>query len=498
MKIHMTHSNAVLTALALTAIITSPGLAGQAPLPSPQDLQPGRIIERVACRNAPNQSYALYLPSNYSPGKKWPLLAAFDPGARGNAPVEHFKEAAERHGYIVCGSNNSRNGPLPLSAEAAKAMLGDVAARFSIDDKRVYVTGFSGGARAASAIAVWLSGSVAGVIGCGAGLAASLDASPSLPFVYYGTVGVEDFNYPEMKQLDRALDSAGVAHHVEVFDGGHSWAPPEVCVRAIEWMELQAIKSGHRSRDDALIDRLFKNARDGISANESGGRAYETYAGYVAIAADFKALKDVAEFEKRAASLKGSKAVKQAITKDRDQETDQIRRVSELFGLRGRLNTSASGSTSSTGGSYQTSAPPVDSETRLSTLSDLKDKLADLKRKSDAKESSPERALARRVLNQFMVTLFEQSNTLIQTRKYDLAVLNLAIDAELMPDNWRVLYNLACAYGLKGDKRRAVETLNKAVQKGFKNAAELERNDQLDAIREEAGFKKIVEGLKKQ
>ena len=69
---------------------------------------------------------------------------------------------------------------------------------------------------------------------------------------------------------------------------------------------------------------------------------------------------------------------------------------------------------------------------------------------------------------------------------------------EAMPDNWRLLYNLACAYALKGDKRGAIETLNKAVQKGFANAEELERNDQLDSIREEAGFKKIVEGLKQK
>ena len=67
-----------------------------------------------------------------------------------------------------------------------------------------------------------------------------------------------------------------------------------------------------------------------------------------------------------------------------------------------------------------------------------------------------------------------------------------------MPDNSRLLYNLACAYALKGDKRRAIETLNRAVQKGFNSVAELERNDQLDAFREEAGFKKIFEGLKKQ
>jgi predicted esterase len=483
--------------LVATAVLTLPGQPTHA-LATPQDLEPGRIIERVACKNAPNQSYALYLPSTYSSARKWPLLAAFDPGARGNAPVERFKEAAERYGYIVCGSNTSRNGPLSPSAEAAKAMLGDVAARFSIDDKRVYLTGFSGGARAAVAIAVWFSGSVAGLIGCGAGLATSAQPSASLPFVFFGTVGVEDFNYPEMKQLDRALEAAGVTHRIEVFDGGHSWAPPEVCVRAIEWMELQAMKSARRSRDDSFIDRLLKNARERAIAEESNGRTYEAYVGYAGIAADFKGLRDVTEFEKKAASLKGSKAVKQAFSKDRDQENEQLRRVSELVGLRARLSNPATGGSSPDEGGYQASVPGVDSETRQTILADLRDKLSDLKRKSGAKESSPERSLARRVLSQFTIASFEQSMTMIQTKKYDLAASTLAIDAELMPDNWRLLYNLACAYALKGDKRRAIETLNKAVQKGFKNAAELERNAQLDAIRDEAGFKKIIEGLKKQ
>jgi hypothetical protein len=37
-----------------------------------------------------------------------------------------------------------------------------------------------------------------------------------------------------------------------------------------------------------------------------------------------------------------------------------------------------------------------------------------------------------------------------------------------------------------------------AVQKGFANLAELERNSQLDTIREEPGFRKIVEQLKQQ
>ncbi len=469
------------------------------------DAQPGRIIERVACKTDPEQTYALYLPSNYSSTRKWPLLAAFDPAARGNFPVERFKEAAERYGYIVCGSNNSQNGPIAPSAEAAKAMLVDVAARFAIDDRRVYLTGFSGGARAATAIAVWLTGQVAGVIGCGAGLAVGIEPTSSLPFVYYGTVGDEDFNYPEMKQLDRKLQSVGIAHRVEVFEGGHSWAPADSCVRAIEWMELQAMKFGRRSRDDAFIDREFKSAEKRASSYESSGRALEAYAAYTEIASDFTGLRDVTEFEKKGALLKDSKLVKQALNKAQDQENDEIRRGNELFVLRARLinpatraAVNAANGQAASGRSEQTPGLTSETEARQIAFSDLRDKLTELKRKSEAKENTPERALARRVLNQYNAASFEESMMLIHAKRYDIAASNLAIDAELRPDNSRLLYSLACAYSLKGDKRRAVEALNKAVQKGFANVKELERNDQLNAIREEPGFKKIVEGLKQK
>ena len=481
MKTFLTCLRAGIAVLVLTTVCYLPSQFAQASCGIRDDLQPGRVIERVSCKKDPGQSYALYLPSNYSPTRKWALLAAFDPGARGNIPVERFKDAAERYGYIVCGSNNSRNGPLQPSAEAAKAILGDAGARFAIDDKRVYLTGFSGGARAATAIAALLTGQVAGVIGCGAGLATGINANSALPFVYYGTVGTDDFNYPEMKQLDRTLEQARTVHHLAVFEGGHDWAASDECVRAIEWIELQAMKSGRRSRDDSFVDRLFTAAQNRAIAHESAGRAFEAYLEYLAIAADFNGLRDIANLEKKTASLMDSKAVKQGLARDRDQEAEQRRRSNEIVNLRAKAQ--------------DWSAYP---ETQKQFLYDAKQILSDLKRKSEATENSPERALARRILNQFLITSFEQTMTLLQTKRYGLAAANLALDSELMPDNWRLLYNFACVLALKGDKRRAIETLNKAVQKGFANAEELERNDQLDSIREEAGFKKIVEGLKQK
>src|SRR5438309_11991587 len=70
----------------------------------------GTVVSRLACHDDPAQSYALYLPSKYSPDRRWPVLYAFDPFARGKTAVEVYKLAAEKYGYIVAASNNSKNG----------------------------------------------------------------------------------------------------------------------------------------------------------------------------------------------------------------------------------------------------------------------------------------------------------------------------------------------------------------------------------------------------
>jgi predicted peptidase len=108
------------------------------------------VIEKVICRTDTSQSYALFLPPKYSPDKKWPIIYALDPGARGEVPVKLFQEAASLYGYIVVGSNNSQNGPWEPIIRAIKAIWEDTHSRFSIDEKRIYSAGFSGRGRAAA------------------------------------------------------------------------------------------------------------------------------------------------------------------------------------------------------------------------------------------------------------------------------------------------------------------------------------------------------------
>ena len=53
-------------------------------------------------------------------------------------------------------------------------------------------------------------------------------------------------------------------------------------------------------------------------------------------------------------------------------------------------------------------------------------------------------------------------------------------------------YNLACLNSLRGDRAKGVEWLEKAVRAGFTDRAWIRKDRDLDAIREEPGYKKIL------
>ncbi len=53
-------------------------------------------------------------------------------------------------------------------------------------------------------------------------------------------------------------------------------------------------------------------------------------------------------------------------------------------------------------------------------------------------------------------------------------------------------YNLACLNSLRGERAKAVEWLDKAVRSGFQDRSWIRKDRDLDSIREEAGYKKIL------
>ena len=335
-----------------------------------QDLAPGSIVDAVTCVSDPTQTYALYLPSSYSNDRSSSLLMAFHPGARGRAMVETYQAAAEQYGYIVAGSNNSRNGSWEVAATALRAMSDDLARRFNIDPDRIYLTGMSGGARVALQIALD-SKNVAGVIASSAGFA---DSKPrvSVPFPVFGTTGTDDFNYIEMRGLDRKLTSP---HHLAVFVGGHTLPPATVALEAIEWLELQAMKSGRRARDEVLIERLFEKRRARADAATS---LPDTARLLAALVGDFTGLRDVSAAASRAAMLSKQPDVRKALAREQDDDDAEARMLREYFALEAGLR---------------------DSDDRIQTLARLRAQLSRWASAANADADSPQRRQARRVLH---------------------------------------------------------------------------------------------------
>jgi poly(3-hydroxybutyrate) depolymerase len=332
-----------------------------------QDLPAGRIIDRVTCAADPSQSYALFVPADYTPARSWPVIFAFDPGARGRIPVERYQAAAERYGYIVVGSNNARNGSTEFPRILA-ALTSDVAARLAVDTKRVYLAGMSGGARTALGVAL-ASNDIAGVIASSAGYPDGR-LRKTLPFPLFATAGTDDFNHLEMRRLDRELTTP---HRLAIFSGGHVWLSSELALQAVEWMELHAMKAGLEPRDDAEIDRIFSSRVASISPASIDK---ETFRALQAVVDDFEGMKDVSALARRAAELGRDKGIRVALEKERDEDRREELILRDVASVTARL---ASGD-------------------RLAALSQLRQKWIELSAQAKHPVDSIERQLARRVI----------------------------------------------------------------------------------------------------
>ncbi len=200
--------------------------------PPPLKLEKGKR-HKVTPLHGGKYHYSLYIPKSYDPAKPAPLLLNCSPG--GGAPPLSPR-MAEKHGWIMAGLSESRNGPMQPSVENIAAALFDLRRRFNLDAKRFYFSGFSGGARLASWCAYMFPGSTSGIVCMGAGYypgnRGQLPRSTAVFFI----VGKTDSNHKEVTGLfprERGRRKAEMIIH----PGGHSWGRKEDQEKAIEWLQ---------------------------------------------------------------------------------------------------------------------------------------------------------------------------------------------------------------------------------------------------------------------
>jgi predicted esterase len=426
----------------------------------------GKIVDGIACAGDPTQTYALYLPSRYTPGTPWPVLFVFDPRSRGAIAAELFRPAADTYGWIVVSSNNTMSdGEWAPNARAVQAMWPDVHKRFAVDPKRTYAAGFSGGAMVG-----WMLGQqtkqLAGLISCG-GRVADPGRIDAVNFAWYGTAGDVDFNFPESKTTDAGLEKRGLPHRLTVFPGPHRWATPKLLQEAVEWMELQAMRAGTRPRDAALVEKLY--AADATAAVKLGSTA-DAMRRWAAIARTYADLRDTAEAKEETERLAALREVKSAIKDEQYWDAYEQKYLQRLAKVKGEL--------------LQQSMPPIAAEVERAI------DLSGIQKRSQG--TSYEAMTARRLVEStFSYLSFYFFRELSLAHRYAAAAAALQVASQIRVTP-ALRYNLACSYVLSGDRKRALDALEAAVTLGYDDRQAIEADPDLASLRRDARYQEIV------
>jgi len=454
--------------MVLLAWFCRPSLAQVPPSPFP----PGTVIANVVCSADSKQSYALYLPSAFSAARKWPIIYLFDPLARGKVAVESVRAAAEKFGYIVVASNNSRNGPMEDSTAAANAVWRDTQERFPVEEQRRYLAGMSGGARLVTAIALSCDGCAAGVIANAAGFPIDKAPQRNMKFAYFAAVGNADFNYGEFVELRKRLEEAGAVYRIRIFDGQHGWAPPEVWLEALDWMDIRAMAAGSLARNPARMqqtaDGELARARDLQAKNNLLAAVRE----YQLLVRDFKGLTDVSSAEASLAELGKKKAVR-AEEKQEASALEQQARISDPFAA-------------------QMEAIGSDESDNVD-VNALRHELADLKKRADDDPKPDDlKVLAmRRALGGLVIAAYESGQHSMEDKNYRAALIYFDLAGVGSANPAFAHYQRARAYAMLGNKKNTLAELRLALAGGFHDASALSAGE-FQALQGQAEFQALA------
>jgi hypothetical protein len=133
-------------------------------------------------------------------------------------------------------------------------MKEDLAKRTKVNPNRMYLCGFSGGAKVATYLALHFP-EIKGIIANGAGLE-DITHAGDFTFSYTAIAGEGDLNMTDLASIDNFLDKTNTRHSIIYFDGIHEWAPETTMATAFEGWQLEAMRDKLIPVDTLFIHRF--------------------------------------------------------------------------------------------------------------------------------------------------------------------------------------------------------------------------------------------------
>jgi pimeloyl-ACP methyl ester carboxylesterase len=402
-------------------------------------------IRVFKCQKDSSQTYTVLLPLNYTNERKWPVIFAFDSHGDGHLPLKRMREPASQLGFILVGSENFRNGVANIQ-EIAAAMFEDAMNRFSIDEKRVYLAGFSGGARAAGSIALTTKG-IRGIILAGAGQTGFRPETKSSGLVVYGIAGLGDFNMSELQSMDKELTTLDMAHSISFFPGKHEWPPVEEFKKALLWLNFKAMhdklcapNSGEliwfAHFSDSLADNFIKSGKPVMAVHI-----------YQQTVSALRDLYPIHYFEKKISSLMATESYQSAV---KNEEM--------LAGLEERLKSE-----------YNNAMMTKDEKWWANELKVLQDRC-------NSEKDPLKLGMYNRLKGFLGILSYSYTSQMVHSGNLKDAQRMIAIYRLVEPDNPDWMYYQALLYEKQGNNQKAIQELKESIAHGLGDKGRIARD----------------------
>ena len=221
-------------------------------------LRKGAVVDSLPIGDSIAESFAMYLPRNYSADKDWPIVFIFDDEGRGINVARLFSTAAEDQGYLLVASNNiSKKDSLLANLEIGSRLVESVLLNFPIDENRMYTAGLNEGALVASALPVvfpkikgvlvvedvWLNKDLL------------VDNNKKRSIVGFASHKSDSYNnLNESFNLYKIIDYNPLIYN---YDDENNWPSVKLISHGLGSFTLKAMLDGSQTKDVELIDRLF-------------------------------------------------------------------------------------------------------------------------------------------------------------------------------------------------------------------------------------------------
>jgi len=400
-----------------------------------------KSVEKTdTCKLDAANTYEIYISERNNTAEKLPLLVIIDSHGSGKFALEKFKQAANQYPVILVASNLVKNGFNGYDG-AIKTLIDDVRQKYPAGEK-IFMTGFSGGAR--MALGYGLAHPLNGLILCGA--LANANQINALRCTVISISGMDDFNFMETAQFLFQEQSIPGNLKIELTSASHNWPDSTMLANAFGFLYLSNQTTNNTPSDNpelkayckhqqARID-ILKKQNDFLKATLVARNMSSTvpFNSDQSFAATFSELKSNPEY------------------------------ISQTKRLKDCLNFEI--------GKRQ---PYIDAFTTKDTLW-WKNEIKVTNEKIDTEQDSFAKDMYRRIKGFWGIACYSFGNQAIKEQNAEALNKIVSIYRMVEPENPYVVYFSAFPYFWKGDKETTLSILKRACGAGFSDMNQIKKD----------------------